>query len=92
MENEKYNGWTNRETWATKLWIDNNEETYLEAREVATSGTEGEAAEALKKLVETWTYYDIDQPQDFNCYMAKDIGSMWRVNWLEIVKNYRTEA
>lgn len=25
---EKYNGWTNYETWAVKLWIDNEEGTY----------------------------------------------------------------
>ena len=25
---EKYNGWSNYETWATKLWLDNDEGTY----------------------------------------------------------------
>jgi hypothetical protein len=25
---EKYNGWTNWDTWATKLWLDNEKENY----------------------------------------------------------------
>lgn len=24
MSNEKYNGWTNRDTWLVKLWLDND--------------------------------------------------------------------
>lgn len=31
MESTKYNGWTNYETWAANLWIDNEEATdYIE--------------------------------------------------------------
>jgi hypothetical protein len=27
-DDKRYNGWTNYETWAVKLWIDNDEGTY----------------------------------------------------------------
>ena len=27
-ETQKYNGWTNYETWVTKLWIDNEDTSY----------------------------------------------------------------
>src|SRR5439155_23562107 len=27
-ENQRYNGWTNYETWAVKLWMDNEEPSY----------------------------------------------------------------
>lgn len=36
MENDKkYAGWTNYETWAVALWINNEEETYKWSREQA---------------------------------------------------------
>lgn len=28
MENEKYNGWTNRDTWLVMLWLNNDEKNY----------------------------------------------------------------
>jgi len=30
-----YNGWTNYETWAVALWIDNDEDSYRERQELA---------------------------------------------------------
>ncbi len=30
---KRYNGWTNYETWAVSLWIDNDQATYLHWRE-----------------------------------------------------------
>ena len=34
-EDKRYNGWANYETWAWKLWLDNDEGTYDYWREVA---------------------------------------------------------
>lgn len=34
MTDEKYNGWTNRETWAVRLWIDNERESHFHWRDV----------------------------------------------------------
>ena len=35
MSDKKYNGWTNYETWAVALWIDNEQSSYLYWREEA---------------------------------------------------------
>ena len=35
MGNNKYNGWTNWETWNFKLWIDNEESSYNAVLEIA---------------------------------------------------------
>lgn len=44
MERKEYNGWTNYETWAVNLWIDNSESAFNEwherARERWTEGVE----------------------------------------------------
>ena len=35
MEDDKYNGWTNYETWAVALWMDNEQGSYTYWREQA---------------------------------------------------------
>ena len=37
MEEKRYNGWTNYETWAVNLWIDNDQGSYTYWREQACS-------------------------------------------------------
>lgn len=35
MKDEKYNGWTNYETWLVKLWMDNDQGSYNYWQEIA---------------------------------------------------------
>jgi len=35
MSEERYNGWTNYETWVVKLWLDNDEGSYEFQKELA---------------------------------------------------------
>lgn len=73
-EDKKYNGWTNRDTWALKLHMDNNEGDYSYWQETTKETlndvkgdyedeglTEDEKTEAVRELadkVKTW-YNDI---------------------------------
>ena len=98
-EETQYNGWTNRETWATNLHIDNDEglseqmtEKIRELIEDHKDDTD-EITYALSMWTENWIT-NLVSPE-FGCEMSKgaemireDIGSLWRVNWREIAKSH----
>jgi hypothetical protein len=104
---EEYNGWTNRETWATKLHLDNdqylNECAWEYVRKEMTKHDNGEAAspydvgQALKNWVEDdlLTFENITKANSDGHYlwlMLTDIGSLYRVNWREIAQAYLDET
>lgn len=72
----EYNGWTNLETWACKLHIDNDPETY---NAVKMSETPYHLEQFAKALI------------DENESMREDIGSVWRVNFKEIWESYEDD-
>ena len=51
-EERKYNGWTNYETWATALWLDNERESYDYWREQAREHRK-RPRQAVKSAVES---------------------------------------
>jgi hypothetical protein len=95
MSEETYNGWTNRETWATNLHLDNDQYLYETAREYAKQELEGHDegeeinpyyfGERLRSWVEDdlLTLENIAGNQGL-WLMLTDIGSLYRVNWREI--------
>ena len=91
---EKYNGWTNRETWAVKLHIDNDQGLYSYYVDMLNRSTD---ARSLAQELEDWFFNLIqDMLEEGNLSkeargMIMDIGSLWRVNWLEIAQNDYTE-
>lgn len=68
MTEEKYNGWTNWETWNVSLWLDNDESLYNAVRGLTTEALE----ETTKELMPTGTP-DMDSAKEYNA-----------VNWDEI--------
>jgi len=74
---DEYNGWTNRETWATMLHINNDQyfqETAEEyAQKAAEDHAEDESADALYCLTETIQEW-IESLLDFRAY-REEFGS-----------------
>jgi hypothetical protein len=46
MNDKKYNGWSNYETWVTNLWLTNDENTYAQCREIAEAAFAGARSSA----------------------------------------------
>lgn len=97
---DKYNGWTNRETWALKLHLDNDQGLYIETRTIVSANAPdlGNVAMALRELAEGYLTVDgwIEQaggdrlPASLS-RIAEDIGSLYRVDWDEIAQAYLTD-
>ena len=101
MADKTYNGWTNYETWAAKLWIDNEQSTYYDvtghATEVYTEAIDAEGtpdkyefADWLKEYVEENMLPDPDEIRG----LASDLlnAAMSEVNWSEMAEAYLGDA
>ena len=62
MTDQRYNGWTNYETWNVKLWMDNDEGSYNYYREVAEATYQ-----------ETESEYDWQTKEDAAKYRLSEI-------------------
>lgn len=81
MNDERYNGWTNRETWAAHLWITSSPELYTDCVK--------QEALFIQTTIQACadTVLSRDEPIHVVQYyvpMILDIGSLWRVNWDEV--------
>lgn len=75
---EKYNGWTNWETWNVALWISNEYPSYQQAVYLAKQAY---GLDNLAESLENEFYYptpDFDETDDLR-----------NVNWLEIAESYQ---
>lgn len=82
---EKYNGWSNHETWLVNLWLTNEQETNNALINIALDKSfelDIEKADKLKEFVQDLT--DLDEPS-----FKQDLinSSLSNVNWLEIIRS-----
>lgn len=97
---ETYNGWTNRETWATKLHLDNDQvmqemaqDYTLTALSEHSSAEDCSAVACLAESLEYWITEDLLTRENIAgneglWMMLSDIGSLYRVNWRELAEAY----
>jgi hypothetical protein len=91
---EEYNGWTNRETWATVLHLNNEQGLYETVRDWAVSNWEEDESEAvtvLSESIEDFVTELVESDWDGVKFMRSDIGSLYRVNWREIAESFISE-
>lgn len=96
---EEYNGWTNRETWATMLHIDNDQSLHEIAMDYARTAREEHKEEelfsatyCLEETLKYWLEEDLLTRENIAgneglWLMLSDIGSLYRVNYREIAES-----
>jgi hypothetical protein len=92
---EDFNGWHNRETWATMLHIDNDRVLLETAMDYAKQELEEHGEQARYELAQTlqnWIEEDLLTRENIAgneglWRMLTDIGSLYRVNWREVAES-----
>ncbi len=87
MTKQKYNGWTNYETWNYKLWLDNNQATYDAVRTLAKKHNDAyELSIELSKVA-----HDNAPLLEASFYSDVMTASIREVNFFEIAESYLEE-
>ena len=96
---EKYNGWTNAETWSFALHIDNDEglqsmvtNAVAEIMQDDTYDIKSyQVAEYLKDLMDQLKEWRFDGGVNTEVIaIVYDIGSAWRIDYREVAEHYIT--
>ena len=88
-KDNEYNGWSNYETWVTKLWLDNDQDTYNKVREWAEEeqGNYG-LSKRIKEYVEETNPIEGLEATVYNDLLSGAISS---INFYEIAENIYSE-
>jgi|WetSurMetagenome_2_1015567.scaffolds.fasta_scaffold421272_2 hypothetical protein len=92
---EKYNGWTNRETWLVALHLSNSEELYNSTIETLKKKVKYsfQKEDDLMYFVETLTNMSFDRNESSSSLLSADLirTALSRVDWKEIVNSFKED-
>lgn len=97
MNDNKYNGWTNYETWNVALWLDNDEGScgyWAEQADAAVERADKDKDEAVERVGRQLQQEVNDSAPDLGASCFADLlsAAMSEVNWYEIAEHYVSEA
>lgn len=85
---ETYHGWKNFATWATALWLGNDEDLYRQI----SQRTYHEDPYISAQLLKQWITEDMNPLIDQNSLYSDLLNSeLQQVDWLEVVEHFREE-
>ena len=89
----KYNGWSNRETWATALHIDNDAQLLGAVLEFSDQPNLDDRLEQfVDQILDVDAFYTNGVMVSRSAWiMLHDIGSLYRVNWRELAEHYQVK-
>ena len=88
---EKYNGWTNRETWLVPLWFEDGLDHVVE--DISTDSRDTWIRSASEALEEYFTEYVSEFLGAHETGIMADLlgGAAARINWYEIAEHMADE-
>ena len=86
MAEERYNGWTNWETWLANLWIGNEYESYSYWKEAAEVNDTYDLSQMMKE------HFEESIPEDCTGFFRDLInGELSSINWYEIAEQFKED-
>lgn len=84
----KYNGWTNYETWAVKLWLDNEEHSYRYWTDLAQ--TCARYQDGANRLASTLRDEVTEQAPELGASLFSDLlsAALAEVDWYELASSF----
>lgn len=95
---EKYNGWTNYETWLTALWIDNDYISYENRKEMVLHAqleypnNEEKQIWMLAGLIKDWMEELNPLSESSSLYADLINSALSEVDWGDIAEHYLAEG
>ena len=90
MQNTKYNGWSNYETWAANMWIEDDEDAYIYWTDQAKLCDPHSADDAYALAKQLHDHHDdVVEELKIPLSLATDLlsSAMSTIDWLEVAKS-----